>query len=49
MNRPSGCEFHTRCPYVGDLCAHEASSVTQDDHGRAFTCHYPLGEREAAE
>ncbi|MBK1668666.1 peptide ABC transporter ATP-binding protein [Rhodovibrio sodomensis] len=49
MNRPTGCEFHTRCPYVGDRCRHEAPPVTQDDHGRAFTCHYPLGDRQAAE
>jgi oligopeptide/dipeptide ABC transporter ATP-binding protein len=47
MNRPAGCEFHTRCPYAQDRCTGEAPQVTEEaatlDTGRrAYTCHFPL-------
>jgi oligopeptide/dipeptide ABC transporter ATP-binding protein len=42
MNRPAGCEFHTRCPYAQDLCRREAPGRTHDAAGRAYTCHFPL-------
>jgi peptide/nickel transport system ATP-binding protein len=40
--RPSGCEFHTRCPLARPLCAERAPPVSVVD-GRTFTCHFPLG------
>lgn len=42
MHRPSGCEFHTRCPYAAERCATEPPGVSRaaDDH--VYTCHYPL-------
>lgn len=42
LNRPSGCEFHTRCPMKRDHCVSEAPQTTRMDDGRLFTCHYPL-------
>jgi len=41
-NRPPGCEFHTRCPYVQDRCKSERplSQILSD--GRAVQCHFPL-------
>lgn len=37
---PSGCAFHTRCPYAKDICKREAPAWRQydDDHGVA--CHF---------
>jgi len=42
MNRPTGCEFHTRCPYATDHCAQVAPDVTDAGEGHLYTCHYPL-------
>jgi oligopeptide/dipeptide ABC transporter ATP-binding protein len=41
-NRPPGCEFHTRCPYIQDRCKTERplSQVLSD--GRSVQCHFPL-------
>jgi len=41
-NRPSGCEFHTRCKYATERCKVErpGDAVLQD--GRVVTCHHPL-------
>jgi len=46
MARPTGCEFHTRCPYVGDRCTVEAPVLSRAGHEHVYTCHYPL-ERSA--
>jgi len=48
MNRPAGCEFHTRCPYVQDLCRSEPPALASDSDGRAYTCHFPLQHDRAA-
>ncbi len=42
MNRPRGCEFHTRCPYVRDRCKVDTPSVTEVIPNHRITCHYPL-------
>ncbi len=42
MSRPTGCEFHTRCPFVQDLCRVDAPPVTEIGPGHRITCHYPL-------
>lgn len=42
MNRPKGCEFHTRCPFAKDRCFVEAPSVTVISPGHTISCHYPL-------
>jgi len=42
LNRPSGCEFHGRCPFARPLCRNEAPAITTGTDGRVYTCHYPL-------
>jgi oligopeptide/dipeptide ABC transporter ATP-binding protein len=42
LDRPLGCEFHGRCPFVQERCRSEAPAVTTDPDGRLFTCHFPL-------
>jgi peptide/nickel transport system ATP-binding protein len=41
-NRPSGCEFHTRCTYVQDRCKNERPHSSQLSDGRLVQCHFPL-------
>jgi peptide/nickel transport system ATP-binding protein len=41
-NRPPGCEFHTRCKYVQDLCKAERPSKQQLSDERTVQCHFPL-------
>jgi len=42
LNRPQGCEFHTRCPFVKDKCRIKAPTETVITPGHTITCHYPL-------
>lgn len=42
MNRPTGCEFHTRCPYAADRCRTEAPVLTEANEGHSYKCHFPL-------
>ena len=37
-NPPSGCRFHTRCPYAKTVCSEETPQLTGTDHVAA--CHY---------
>jgi len=41
LNRPRGCEFHTRCPNARDICRLEAPPLTARG-GRSVRCHFPL-------
>ncbi|MFS2327475.1 ABC transporter ATP-binding protein [Brucella sp. H1_1004] len=43
MNLPSGCRFHTRCPYVQDVCRVE-DPVLEMHQARSVACHFPLNE-----
>ncbi|WP_119392854.1 oligopeptide/dipeptide ABC transporter ATP-binding protein [Taklimakanibacter lacteus] len=45
LRRPSGCEFHTRCPHAQARCRSEAPSLTKSTGGRSVRCHFPLNER----
>lgn len=45
QNRPSGCEFHGRCPFARERCGHEAP-ILREEAGRRFSCHYPLNSPE---
>jgi oligopeptide/dipeptide ABC transporter ATP-binding protein len=38
---PSGCKFHTRCPYAMEKCS-KIEPVFEERDGRSFACHYPL-------
>jgi len=42
LNRPTGCEFHTRCKYVQDRCRIERPEEQQLTDGRTVQCHFPL-------
>ena len=39
LNPPSGCAFHTRCPYVMDVCRTETPALTPLNGGGAVACH----------
>jgi oligopeptide/dipeptide ABC transporter ATP-binding protein len=41
INVPSGCRFHTRCPFAKDLCRTVEPEMKQIDD-RSYACHYPL-------
>ncbi len=42
-NRPSGCEFHTRCPIATPRCRAEAPPYVELAPGHGVRCHTPLG------
>lgn len=42
MNRPSGCEFHPRCPRAGITCRTSLPESVTDTDGVTFQCHYPM-------
>jgi oligopeptide/dipeptide ABC transporter ATP-binding protein len=39
LNPPSGCRFHTRCPYVIERCRIERPLLIADPTGHATACH----------
>jgi oligopeptide/dipeptide ABC transporter ATP-binding protein len=41
VNPPDGCRFHTRCPYVQDVCRREEPQP-KESGGRFVSCHFPL-------
>jgi oligopeptide transport system ATP-binding protein len=42
INPPSGCHFHTRCPYVMDVCKQVDPPFTEKAPGHLVACHlYP--------
>lgn len=41
MNPPPGCRFHTRCPYVQEICRVEEPKLA-DYGGRKCACHFSL-------
>lgn len=43
MDRPSGCEFHTRCPFIGDGCNTHPPPLVAVNEAHTLTCHYPRG------
>lgn len=38
-NQPSGCKFHTRCPYVTDHCRDVEPILQHSSHGHEVACH----------
>lgn len=41
VNPPSGCRFHTRCPYAKEICSSQTPPCT-DRGERQVYCHFPL-------
>ena len=39
INPPSGCRFHTRCPYAFDRCSHEEPEMREVLPGHHVACH----------
>jgi oligopeptide/dipeptide ABC transporter ATP-binding protein len=39
VHPPSGCHFHTRCPYVFDRCKVEAPALREVKPGQLVSCH----------
>ena len=39
MNPPSGCRFHTRCPYAKERCRTERPQFQYDQKGHGAACH----------
>lgn len=42
LDRPSGCEFHTRCPFAQDRCRRERPEPQTRPGGQSVRCHFPL-------
>ena len=41
-DRPTGCEFHTRCNYVQSQCKQEQPTLQKLDSKQSVRCHFPL-------
>ena len=37
---PSGCRFHTRCPYARERCSVDDPALADDAEGHATACHF---------
>lgn len=40
LRRPSGCSFHPRCPWAGDVCRREAPVAREITPGHQVACHH---------
>jgi oligopeptide/dipeptide ABC transporter ATP-binding protein len=48
INPPSGCRFHTRCPYVMDRCRSEEPALQEITLGHRVACHLREPDNAAA-
>lgn len=39
LKPPTGCRFHTRCPYATELCARQAPALADHGNGHMVSCH----------
>jgi len=42
LRRPSGCEFHTRCPRAHERCKGDFPVTMTEDCGHMFNCYFPM-------
>jgi len=42
INPPSGCRYHTRCPFATQLCTDKEPQLQELQDGHRVACHYPL-------
>ena len=40
VNLPSGCRFHTRCPYMQDMCKTDMPQWKEIEKGHFVACHF---------
>jgi oligopeptide/dipeptide ABC transporter ATP-binding protein len=41
IDPPSGCRFHTRCPFATDICRVAEPPLTEYPNGHVAACHHP--------
>lgn len=41
LNRPSGCEFHPRCPFADEVCKTIFPEITGLSGDHSYRCHHP--------
>jgi peptide/nickel transport system ATP-binding protein len=42
VNPPAGCRFHTRCPFVQQVCRTEPPAIAEVAPGHHARCHFPF-------
>ncbi|MBA7565414.1 Oligopeptide transport ATP-binding protein OppF [subsurface metagenome] len=42
IDPPQGCRFHTRCPYVKNICLKVEPEIREIGKGHLVKCHFPL-------
>ncbi len=42
VSPPSGCKFHTRCPYCTQVCKEETPAFKEHTPGHFAACHHPV-------